>query len=50
MKAAGGVSAVGIGTELLSNLFLEEVEVPEGLSIVFQGDSITDAGRDRGNY
>jgi hypothetical protein len=26
------------------------LDVPEGLKILFQGDSITDAGRNRGSY
>ena len=33
-----------------SKIYHGHLEIPKGLRILFQGDSITDAGRDRGDY
>ncbi len=43
---AAGAGYLAAGTRSSS----ESVSLPAGLRIVFQGDSITDAGRDRGSY
>ncbi|MEM6806774.1 MAG: SGNH/GDSL hydrolase family protein [Bacteroidota bacterium] len=43
-----GLAGSGLG---LFSLEKEEVtEIPKGLRVLFQGDSITDAGRNRGDY
>lgn len=50
MKSAGLTTAAGLTVNLAKKENQQGQMVPEGLTIVFQGDSITDAGRDRGNY
>jgi len=46
--AAAGALAVGSRSSLTAALSTEPLVLKEGATILFQGDSITDAGRDRG--
>ncbi len=51
VEATMGVSAFAFSERLGAwSASMKSPLVPEGLRIVFQGDSITDAGRDRGQY
>jgi lysophospholipase L1-like esterase len=47
----GGLTGFAINSRKSNGARAEElINLPKGMRILFQGDSITDAGRDRGNY
>ncbi|MCB0664501.1 MAG: SGNH/GDSL hydrolase family protein [Saprospiraceae bacterium] len=46
---ATGLAGSGIAA-YLNTTSTKDLQIPQGLRILFQGDSITDAGRDRGDY
>ena len=48
VKAAGAIPAAAIAPDLINAE--ERANEDQGMTIVFQGDSITDAGRSRGDY
>jgi lysophospholipase L1-like esterase len=50
-SAMSGIVGAGISGKMLQGRLANRMaDLPSGLRILFQGDSITDAGRDRGNY
>ena len=50
-SAMSGIVGAGISGSVLKGQLTKEInDLPSGLRILFQGDSITDASRDRGNY
>lgn len=51
MKRRNFIQALpALGLASSANLDQPSAKIPEGLTILFQGDSITDAGRSRGHY
>lgn len=53
LQNSGSLTAAGLSsTALLNNEFQRRIlmPLPSALRVLFQGDSITDAGRDRGDY